>query len=1024
MIKKRKPQALLCQLACIAGLGAIYLAQAEPARLHEPLLPTEPLAVLNAHAAAWNDDARLTLSAEALAEWGKHRVDGEIQFNRDIRPILVRSCFVCHGADKAALAKTGNMKLDTFEGATEDRGGYSAIVPGKPDESWIMKRLEPEAPELRMPPPMADVPPLSKDEIALLRRWIAEGAKYEKHWAFIPPSMPDIPKARDANWRKNPIDGFIDKGLAKAGLKPEKQADKSTLLRRATFAVTGLPPTVKELNAFLADKRSDAYERAVDRLLDSPRFGENQARYWLDAVRYADTHGLHIDNERAVFPYRDWIVRAYNQDLPYDEFLTWQLAGDLLPDPTTEELIATGYVRMNPTTNEGGVIEAEFLAKNTFDRVDTTSTVFMGLTLGCAKCHDHKYDPLSMKDYYSMYAFFDSTADAPLDGNLKLHQPVMKAPTPEQDKQLKSLQALMDNIEAATPVQQARDWALANAPELPSAQAWEYAGPYTANDFDAAFDTEFQPEKPDPGAEVKWQKRDFRLDANFTPVIGKDNASGYVRATLKTREAGTVEARLSSDDGVKLWVNGKLIHQNKIFRALNQSVDTVKVPLQAGENRLLIKIVNGGGGDGFTLSFGDAAARRLSRLNELASKGGLSTEERKELLMGYLELGPASANAKAYRERLAAYRKLDAEVPFTYVAKEMDPPRKTFVLKRGAYDQPGDPVDRAIPSVFGGLPSKAPKNRLGLAAWLTRPDNPLTSRVFVNRVWQQHFGTGIVRSSEDFGTRGDWPTNPELLDYLATRFVKDGWSLKKLTKLILTSETFKQASTVSKAKLAKDPENLLLSRGPRFRLDAEVIRDSALYVGGLLVEDPGGRGDMPYQPSGLWEIIAYPISDTARYVQDHGEALYRRSLYMFWKRTSPPPTMLLFDAPMRESCVVRRSRTNTPTQALATMNETGFFEAARSFAAMVMQMKKDDEARLSFAFRCAVSREPTPQEAKVLNAYLQAERRAFAKNPQGALNALTVGEMPRNTNLPLIDHAAWLMVCNLILNLDETLTQH
>lgn len=946
----------------------------------------------------------------------------KLEYNRDIRPILVKHCFVCHGADKAALAKTGNMKLDTFEGATADRGGHAAIVPFKPDESFLLKRIDPEVPEMRMPPPTADVPPLSDADKKTLREWIAQGAKYEIHWAFLPPKPHPVPTARDPKWRKNPIDGFIDARLARVGLKPEKEADPVTLIRRATMALTGLPPTPQEVNAFLSDKEPDAYSRLIDRLLASPRFGENQARYWLDAVRYADTHGLHIDNERAVYPYRDWVVRAFNQDLPYSQFTTWQLAGDLLPNPTDDQLIATGYVRMNPTTAEGGVIEAEFLAKNTMDRVDTTSTVFLGLTMGCTKCHDHKYDPLTMKDYYSMYAFLDSTEDTPLDGNLKLHQPVMKAPDPDQARKLRALRQQMDKLEAAASVDQAKAWAATSAPELPTTSAWEYSGPYVGKSFDEAHDTAYAPESPAGGA--VWKARDLKLDAGVGALIGKDNAAGYVRGILRSRTAAVIEAKVSSDDGIKVWVNGKLIHDNKLARALNQSVDTIKLPLQAGDNAILFKVSNGGGQDGLLFSFGDATAKRLSRMNELAAKPALQPDERKELVAGFLELGPVSASSTEYRGAAASYAQTEAGVPFTYVAREMKEPRKTFILKRGAYDQPGDEVTRAVPAVFGTLPPGAPKNRLGLARWLTDAKNPLVARVFVNRIWQQHFGAGLVKSSEDFGTKGEWPSNPELLDTLAVKFVKDGWSIKKLIKLILTSEAYKQASTVSKAKLAKDPENLMVSRGPRFRLDAEVIRDTSLYVSGLLVEQQGGRGDKPYQPPGLWEIIAYPISDTARYVQDHGDALYRRSLYMFWKRTSPPPTMMLFDAPMREACVVRRSRTNTPTQALATMNETGFFEAARAMAARVMQAKHGDEARIAFAFRLATSRAPSPAELRVVKDYLAQERSRLSKNPQAAMDALGVGESLRDTNLPLTDLAAWQLVCNLILNLDETLTQH
>jgi hypothetical protein len=946
-----------------------------------------------------------------------------IDYSRDVRPILAQHCFACHGADKEALKKTGNMRLDTFAGATADRGGYKAITPGHPEKSAMWARVTAELPDLRMPPVNSGAKPLTAAEKAILKKWIEEGAEYRAHWAFIAPTMPALPQVSNSKWARNDIDRFILARLDEAKLKPEPEADKATLIRRASLTLTGIPPTPAEVNAFLADSKPGAYERVVDKLLTSPRYGENQARYWLDAVRYADTHGLHIDNERAVYPYRDWVVRAYNSDLPFNEFAIWQLAGDLLPNPTLEQRIATGYVRMNPTTNEGGVIEAEFLAKNTMDRVDTTSTVFLGLTMGCAKCHDHKYDPISQKDYYSMYAFFNSTADPPLDGNLKLHAPYIKAPTPEQAGQLAVWEKAMRQLEASVKPGEAQAWLTNNAPDLPKAAKWEISGPFEAKDFDTVFATNFGPEPGGTGT-VTWRPIDFKLETAKTGLVTKDVGAAYLRATLTVASAQTIQARLGSDDAIRMWVNGALVHDKKVLRGLTVNEDTVNVPLKAGDNEVLIKVVNAGGPDGAFLGLGDAATIRLSKARELAAKPNPTPAERQEILAAYLENGPVSEAAKQYRKALADYRKLDETIPYTYVAQELPKPRDTHLLKRGEYNLPGEKVSRSVPSTFGKMPPSAPKNRLGLAKWLTDEKNPLVSRVFVNRVWQQHFGAGLVKSSEDFGTRGEWPSHPELLDYLAVRFMKDGWSLKKLHRLILTSATFRQAATASPAKRAKDPENKLVSRMPRFRLDAEVIRDSALAISGLLKERPGGRGDKPYQPSGLWEAIAYPISDTAKYMQDHGDSLYRRSLYLFWKRTSPPPTMMIFDAPMRESCVVQRSRTNTPTQALVTLNETGFFEAARALAERVMKAKQGDAARIDYAFRLATGRSPSAQEKDVLVRLLADQRSAYKAKPDDALKALSIGESSRDKSLDPADHAAWMIVCNLILNLDETLTQH
>ncbi|MFI5384795.1 MAG: PSD1 and planctomycete cytochrome C domain-containing protein [Fimbriimonadales bacterium] len=937
-----------------------------------------------------------------------------------MRPLLAQHCWPCHGQDKDALKKKGGVSLDTFAGATATYGRVHPIVPGQPEKSEMISRITAPDAELRMPPKDSGIKPLTPSEIETIRTWIKEGAEFRAHWAFTAPKPPVLPRVKDTKWAKNDIDRFVLAHLEEEGIHPEPEADKRTLIRRATLTLTGLPPTPQEVSSFLADKRPDAYERLVDRLLASPRYGENQARYWLDAVRYADTHGLHIDNERSIFPYRDWVVRAFNEDLPFDKFTVWQLAGDLLPNPTLDQQIATGYVRLNPTTNEGGVIEAEFLAKNTFDRVDTTATVFLGVTLQCAKCHDHKYDPFTQRDYYSMYAYFDSTADTPLDGNLRLHEPVMKAPTPEQAQRMSVLNLQMKAIEAKTDPAEAKRWAIAAGATLPSASKWEISGPYAAKDFESAYATNFGPE-PGGAPGATWKPVKFELEKPMAGLVGKENAAAYLRGTLKVDKASKMDMRLGSDDGIKVWLNGALVHQNKVMRPLKANEDKVVVNLNAGENSLLVKIVNAGGEDGAFVGVGGPDTQKLVRVSQLAKMESLDTAQTGELVDAYLQLGPDSDSARKFRQLASDTKALDALIPMTYVAKELPMARPTFVLRRGQYDLPGDPVSRSIPKVFGAPPAS---NRLGLAKWIVDPTNPLTARVEVNKIWQQHFGAGLVKSSEDFGSRGDWPSNPQLLDYLACRFVKDGWSIKKLTRLILTSAAYRQSAAASAAKRAKDPDNTLLSRGPRFRLDAEVLRDTALYVSGLLIEKPGGHADKPYQPPGLWEIIAYPISDTAKYKQDHGDALYRRSLYLFWKRTSPPPAMMLFDAPMRESCVVRRSRTNTPTQALASLNETGFFEDARAMAQRVLRSKPDDASRIDYAFRLATGRSPSTQETGVVKGFLDVQLARYRAEPKEAEKTLAVGESSRDRTISAPEHAAWTLVCNMILNLDETLTQH
>ena len=947
-----------------------------------------------------------------------------VDFNRDVRPLLAQHCWPCHGQDKAALKKTGGVSLDSFAGATALHFGVRAIFPGAPDKSEAVHRMLSKDIDSQMPPRDSGIKPLSAVEIETIKLWISQGAEYRAHWAFVPPKAPPLPKVNRPAWVKNEIDRFVLAHLEQSNIRPEPEADKRTLVRRVTLTLTGLPPSPEEVNQFLQDARPNAYECLVDRLLASPRFGENQARYWLDAVRYADTHGLHIDNERSIYPYRDWVVRAYNEDLPFDKFALWQIAGDLLPNPTLDQKIATGYVRLNPTTNEGGAIEAEFLAKNTFDRVDTTSTVFLGVTLQCAKCHDHKYDPFTQKDYYSMYAYFNSTADTPLDGNSRLHEPVMKAPTPDQQVRLTKLEQLMREVRESARQEDAKQWALNASEKMPLTGNWEITGPFVAKDYDTAFAANFGAEPGSQFKELTWMPIPFELEKLHSGLIGKENAAVYLRTKLTVEEPTKVELRLGSDDAIRVWVNSTLVHENKILRSLTANDDKVSVELKSGQNDLLIKIVNSSGGDGAFVGIGGANTQRLARARDLAHRPSLTPSEASELIDTYLDLGPNTDLQRKYRKLTAARAAQDAQIPMTYVAKELPMARTAFLLRRGQYDLPGDRVPRAIPKVFGSLSDTRNNNRLGLAEWIVDPKNPLTARVMVNRIWQQHFGTGIVKSSEDFGSRGDWPSDPALLDYLACRFIQDGWSIKKLTRLILTSAAYRQSAAVSPAKRAQDPDNTLISRGPRFRLDAEVIRDTSLFVSGLLVDKAGGHSDKPYQPAGLWEIIAYPISDTAKYMQDHGDALYRRSLYMFWKRTSPPPTMLLFDAPMRESCVVRRSRTNTPTQALATLNETGFFEDARAMAQRVIKSKADDRSRIDYAFRLATGRPPTSNEQSIVAGFLADARSRYRENPAEAEKTLAIGESPRDMSLPVAEHASWALVCNMILNLDETLTQH
>lgn len=939
-----------------------------------------------------------------------------LSYDRDIRPILSDNCFKCHGP--AAKEAAAGLRLDIASSATKDRGGYFAIKPGKPGQSMVLARVTTTSSEMKMPPASSGKATLTKAQVELLTEWIRQGAKYEPHWSFVPPAAPALPVVKNEAWCRNPVDRFVLAKLEASGLKPESQADPTTLLRRASLSLTGLPPTPVEMAQLKADKSAMAYENAVDRLLASPRYGEHQARYWLDAVRYGDTHGLHLDNERAIYPYRDWVVRAFNSDLPFDKFTTWQLAGDLLPNPTTEQLIATGYIRMNPTTSEGGAIEEEFQAKNTFDRVETTSTVFLGMTTGCARCHDHKFDPISQREYYQLFAYFNSTVDKPLDGNELTPAPVIRAATPEQDKQLVAMRAKLRAAEAKVSQATADNWVKTAYVPLPVARDWEISQAYPSTTFDLAFSTEFGPE---PGGTVDastWKPIAVKTGVAANNVVGKENAAVFVRGKIKSEAARDFELRVGSDDAVKVWFNGVLLHDNKVLRGLTEGSDKVKVQLKPGDNDVLLKVVNASGPDGFTLSFGDALSERI----EAVTKGSAKPGYKQEVVKLYLEAGPTTPEALAYRKTLVNLTSFEQMLPYTLVAEELPKPRPANILRRGEYDQKEGVVVRKLPAFLGISDKAMPKDRLAFARWLVSPGNPLVSRVFVNRVWQQHFGVGIVKTAEDYGNQGEWPSHPELLDYLSTEFIRQGWSLKKLHRMIVTSAAFRQQAVISAEKKRRDPENRLVSRGPRYRLDAEVIRDQALYVAGILKEQHGGKGVKPYQPSGLWEAIAFPDSNTARYVQDKGDSLYRRSIYIFWKRTSPPPAMLTFDAPLRESCVVRRSRTNTPLQALVVMNDPAYFEAAREFAERLIATKPKNAERLNLAFRLALGREPTPIESKLLLNSLSRYQGQLTK--ESARKLLTVGEMPSRSQSNPIEAAAWTLVTSTIFNTDEFLTLH
>ena len=1014
------------------------------------------------------------------------KAEPPVDFNRHIRPILSENCFACHGPD--ASKRRANLRLDTKEGAfAELRDGGRALVPGKPDDSELVNRVSATEAAERMPPPKSGKK-LKPEEIALLRRWVKEGAHWSEHWAFTPPHRPVVPAIRGAAQSpvRNPIDAFIRARLETKGLKPSPEADKVTLLRRLTLDLTGLPPTPPEVDAFAADTAPGAYERAVDRLLESPRFGEHMARFWLDAARYGDTHGLHLDNYREIWPYRDWVINAFNKNKPFDRFIVEQLAGDLLPAPSPEQLVATGFNRCNVTTSEGGSIEEEVFVRNVVDRTETFGTVFLGLTIGCARCHDHKFDPIKAKEFYSLFAFFNSLDGKPLDGNSARPAPILRVATPEQTRKLEQLQARIHGLRKKI-AQEVSRIACAEAPgarepeELPRAEhvwiddalpsgakpqvggingAWNFAGaphPIQSGSKSILLKAEglkqvvIQDTQPglrvgvgdvlfahvylaaaNPPKEIMlqwntggWNHRVYWGD-NVIPW-GRDNsperlrlgalpkAGQWVRLEVEAARVGLKPGALitgwacTQQGGTVYWDRLGIVTRTP---QADQPFDTLAAWLRV--QRAL-------GGNGLPKPIQDAVKLKRSK----------RTPAQQNALRDYF-VENAYVKARTIfaplHQRLAAIeqerKQLDRQLPTTLIFKERSQPRPAYLLKRGEYDQRGEVVIRTTPAVLPPMADKLPRNRLGLAQWLVARDHPLTARVAVNRFWQQFFGAGLVKTAEDFGSQGEPPSHPALLDWLAAQFMDEGWDVKKTVRRLVTSATYRQSSKGTPDRLAKDPANRLLSRGPRFRLDAETLRDQALFVSGLLVEKVGGPSVKPPQPRGLWEAVGYTGSNTANFKADSGRAkVHRRSLYTFWKRTAPPPQMSAFDAPSRESCVVRRERTNTPLQALLLLNETQYVESARALAERGLRRGGKPEEKIRFLFCLATCRQPEAKElAELLVAY-RSQKEEYGRDVAAAQKLIHVGETKPDARLDPVDLAAWTMVANVLLNLDEVLSK-
>ena len=1044
--------------------------------------------------------------------------DSSISFNRDVRPILAETCFHCHGPDEEG--READLRLDIESSASEDRGGYQAISPGdlKASEAW--SRIMSDDVDTLMPPPESHLS-LNKKQKAVLKQWIVEGAQYEGHWAFAPPHAPDVPRvegksSRYASWVRNEIDSFVLAELVKAGVSPSAEADPRTLIRRLTFDLTGLPPTFEETRRFVRDYQTHgerAYQEAIHRLIHSPHFGERMTVPWLDQARYADTNGYSIDGGRDMWLWRDWVIQAYNDNMPFDQFLKEQLAGDLLPNATEAQLIATGFNRNHMITHEGGTIPEENLTNYVADRVKTTSEVFLGLTFGCAQCHDHKYDPISQKEYYEFFAFFNELDDRGLDGNAGRNaMPQVSASTVIARDELKGVNAELEaaRTELSNTTNGFDEWVAEERSqeklrgggfhyvdaELLDASAPNRPGPYEfdtdgtvslsapskglagfshsiqlrqeaqqASETISGVSIEFYPQQVSGSAGEDAEESTEPLpsltpfpdgvpkitavlvSANNQPADQVDyhGQCKLISATATTSADGHAASSVLDERNVHWWQPSEKNKKQCLTLTFAEPVDPTETPFLSvlvffGKNQSLPfrwRVRPFTGHDPQS-KWSDVIASALLEDQSLWSK-----DTREQLLSIFRQSAPSLRSLRTQISNLEERKNILTNKHSTMVMNASSKPRETFVLDRGQYDAPTLRVTPQTPKILPPLSRSvseerpAGKNedlkgrqltRLDLANWFTDSNHPLTARVAVNRIWALFFGTGIVSTSADFGSQGDYPSHPDLLDYLATRFVSHGWDQKELIQMIVSSATYRQQSVATDEQLAVDPGNRLLGRGPRFRLPAEFIRDQALAVSGLLVPRVGGPSVHPYQPHGLWKEISHFGSTPATkqvFVQDHGEKLYRRSLYTIVKRTSPHPAMAAFDAPNREMCVVDRSKTNTPLQALVTLNDPQFAEAARVFASSILrdQAANDDRSCIERAFERISSRQPESSEIEMITQLLDAERARFEKSPIDAERVVAVGEYDVAHDLDPVEQAAWTQIAALLLNLSEVLTR-